>query len=83
MLLKLYHIQQSLSSHAEDIRRQNGVLAGLRNDQRVHEEELEKARADQAKSRSAVVQKEKRIKKAEKALEAKVYLPLDMTECCD
>lgn len=74
ILFKLYHIQQSLSSHAEDIKRQNVTLAGLREEQRTHEEELEKARADQARSRTAVMQKEKRVKRAEKALETKVFL---------
>ena len=73
-LLKLFHIQKSLSSHAEDIKKQNATLADLRREQRKHETELEKARQDQAKTRSAVISKEKRIKKAEKALEAKVSL---------
>lgn len=74
ILFKLYHIQQALSSHAEDIRRQNGTLTTLRAEQRANDEELEGARAEQAKSRSTVMQKEKRLKKAEKALEGKVCL---------
>ena len=73
ILFKLYHIQQALSSHAEDIRRQNDTLATLREEQQANEDELEKARAGQAKSRSAVMQKEKRVKRAEKALEGKVW----------
>jgi structural maintenance of chromosome 1 len=72
ILFKLYHIQQALSSHAEDIRRQNGTLTTLREEQHANDTELEKVRADQAKSRSAVMQKEKRVKRAEKALEGKV-----------
>lgn len=72
ILFKLYHIQQSLSSHAEDIKRQNETLSDLREQQNENEEELEKARADQAKARSAHMQKEKRVKKAEKSLENKV-----------
>lgn len=71
-LVKLFHIQKSLATHAEDIRAQNATLADLRKEQRKHEAELEKARQEQAKSRSAVMAKEKRIKKAEKALETKV-----------
>lgn len=38
----------------------------------MHDKELEGARAEQAKARASVMQKEKRIKKAEKTLEAKV-----------
>lgn len=72
ILLKLYHIQTALSTHANDIKTQNEALAGLRQEQRVHDRALEDARADQARARTDVMQKEKRIKKAEKALEAKV-----------
>ncbi|KAI0692899.1 cohesin complex subunit psm1 [Cytidiella melzeri] len=70
-LWKLYHIQEQLSAHAEEIKRQNGTLVGLRKEQRAYEGELEKARQEQAKARSAVMSKEKRIKKAEKALDGK------------
>ena len=72
ILLKLYHIQSALSTHARDIQAQNETLAGLREEQRVHNAELESARADQARVRNGVMQKEKQIKKAEKALENKV-----------
>lgn len=72
ILLKLYHIEQELQQHAQAIRNQNRTLAGLREEQRKHEQELEAARAEQARARSSVMQKEKRIKKAEKALEGKV-----------
>ena len=61
-----------MSSHAEDIRRQNETLVDLRGQQTANDEELEKARADQAKARGAHMQKEKRVKKAEKTLENKV-----------
>lgn len=71
ILFKLYHIQQSLEEHAEAIKAQNQTLVGLREEQRQHQQELEEARAEQARARSVVLQKEKRIKKAEKALEAK------------
>ena len=71
-LWKLYHIQEQLSSHAEEIKKQNGTLIDLRKEQRAYEAELEKARQEQAKARSSVMSKEKRIKKAEKALEGKV-----------
>ena len=71
ILFKLYHIEQSLDEHARAIREQNKTLAGLRQEQRKHEKALEEARSEQAKSRGLVMQKEKRIKKAEKALETK------------
>jgi structural maintenance of chromosome 1 len=44
----------------------------LREERKVHDEELEASRAQQAKARAAVMQKEKNIKKDEKALEGKV-----------
>ncbi|TBU39664.1 condensin complex subunit SMC1 [Dichomitus squalens] len=69
ILYKLYHIQQSLDEHAQAIRDQNKALVGLRKEQQKHEKALEEARSEQAKSRGAVMQKEKKIKKAEKALE--------------
>lgn len=72
ILFKLYHIQKSLEEHARAIKEQNQTLAGLRAEQRKHEKALEDARAEQAKARSNVMQKEKRIKRAEKALETKV-----------
>lgn len=72
ILLKLYHIQTALATHANDIKTRNEALAGLRQEQRVHERALEDARAEQARARTDVMQKEKRIKKAEKTLEGKV-----------
>ena len=80
ILCKLYHIQQSLDEHAQAIREQNRALVGLRQEQRRHEKALEDARAEQAKARGVVMQKEKRIKKAEKALELKVR-PFSLV-CC-
>ena len=62
----------SLEEHAHAITEQNKALAGLRQEQRKHEKALEEARSEQAKARGNVMQKEKRIKKAEKALETKV-----------
>jgi structural maintenance of chromosome 1 len=41
-------------------------------DRSTNKSHLEEARAEQARTRSAVVQEEKKVKKAEKALEAKV-----------
>ena len=79
ILVKLYHIQRSLEEHARAIKEQNQTLAGLRAEQRKHEKALEDARADQAKARSNVMQKEKRIKKAEKALETKARIRLTNT----
>ncbi|KAL0571911.1 Structural maintenance of chromosomes protein 1 [Marasmius crinis-equi] len=71
ILFKLYHIEDSIEVNAHEIRKQNKALAGLREEQRVHDKALEDARADQAKARSSVMQAEKKIKKAEKALDAK------------
>ncbi|KAI8982948.1 condensin complex subunit SMC1 [Trametes punicea] len=71
ILVRLYHIQRSLETHARAIKQQNQTLAGLREEQRKHEKALEDARSEQARARSNVMQKEKRIKKAEKALETK------------
>ena len=78
ILYKLYHIQQSLDEHAQAIRDQNKALVGLRKEQQKHEKALEEARSEQAKSRGAVMQKEKRIKKAEKALETQVRVAMCM-----
>jgi len=59
-----------------EIKSQNKALAGLREEQRVHDKALEGARAEQAKVRTTVMQLEKKIKKAEKALDGKVSLVL-------
>lgn len=45
----------------------------------MHDKELETARADQAKARGTVMQKEKAIKKAEKALDSKVCVAANAT----
>ncbi|KAL4266841.1 SMC family protein [Pleurotus pulmonarius] len=71
ILYKLYHIEEAIDDNTREINSQNKTLAGLREQQRVHDEALEAARAEQAKARTSVMQKEKKIKKAEKALEAK------------
>lgn len=72
MLFKLFHIEESLERNAREIKDQARTLAGLREEQRTHDEELENARAEQAKARSSAMQKEKRVKRAEKNLEGKV-----------
>jgi structural maintenance of chromosome 1 len=59
-----------LNSH--QIKSQNKALNGLREEQRVHDKALDGARAEQAKVRATVMQMEKKIKKAEKALDGKV-----------
>ncbi|CAK5262899.1 unnamed protein product [Mycena citricolor] len=71
MLYKLFHIEEAIETNAHDIREQNKVVKGLREEQREHDRALESARADQAKARSGVMQLEKKIKKAEKQLDAK------------
>ena len=73
ILYKLFHIEESIERNAREIKTQNKALAALREDQRVHDKALEDARREQAQARSTVMQKEKKIKKAEKALDAKVF----------
>ena len=72
-MFKLYNIQESLSVHAEEIKNANEQLVGLRAEQQECEEALEETRTEQARQRTDVMQKEKRLKKAEKALEGKVF----------
>ena len=81
VLTKLYHIDLGIEDNTRTIVKMNKELAGLRQEQKEHDRELEAARADQAKARTAVMQKEKNIKKAEKALEAKVRrFPLEYVD---
>jgi hypothetical protein len=62
-----------MEKNALEIKSQNKTLGGLREEHRVHEEALAEARKEQAKARTNVTQKERRIKKAEKALDLKVW----------
>ncbi|KAH7906967.1 RecF/RecN/SMC [Hygrophoropsis aurantiaca] len=71
ILYKLFHIEEAIEKNVREIKNQNKTLAGLREDQRVHDKALEDARSDQARARTNVMQKDKKIKKAEKALESK------------
>lgn len=71
-LFKLFQIEESIEDNSRKIVSKNKELAGLREEQRVHDKALEAARAEQAKSRSSVMQKEKNIKKAEKNLDGRV-----------
>ena len=59
-------------SNSDTIVKKNKELKGYRDERRQHEKALEAARADQAKARGAVMQKEKAIKKTEKTLDARV-----------
>ena len=72
ILYKLFHIEESIEQNGREINTKNKALASLREEQRVHDAALEAARSEQAKAKSNVMQKEKRIKKSEKALEARV-----------
>jgi structural maintenance of chromosome 1 len=72
VLYKLFHIEESIERNMREITSQNKALAGFRQEQRAHDAALDAARADQAKAKSAVMQKAKRIKKTEKAIEDKV-----------
>ena len=72
ILVKLFHIEEAIENNTRAIVKKNKELTGLREEQRVHDNALEAARTEQAKARTAVMQKEKGIKKAEKALDGKV-----------
>ena len=71
----MYQIEESMEANSRTIIAKNKDLAGLREEQRVHNEALDAARAEQAKVRTTAMQKEKGIKKADKALEDKVRIP--------
>ncbi|KAG6915096.1 hypothetical protein DXG01_013475 [Tephrocybe rancida] len=70
-LFKLFQIEESIEDNSRNIVGKNKELAGLRQEQRIHDKALEGARAEQAKVRSTVMQKEKNIKKSEKTLDGK------------
>lgn len=72
MLFKLYHIEESIEGNVHQIKSKNKSLVGLRQEHRAQEKALDAARAEQAKSRTSVMQVERNIKKAEKALDGKV-----------
>ncbi|KAJ6610416.1 condensin complex subunit SMC1 [Mycena sp. CBHHK59/15] len=71
ILFKLFHIEEAIENNAREIRAQNKELKSLRAEQRVHDQALEAARAEQGKTRTSVMQMERKIKKAEKALDGK------------
>lgn len=71
ILFKLYQIEESMEMNSRTVIAKNKGLAGLREEQRVHNEALDAARSEQAKVRATAMQKEKGIKKAEKALDGK------------
>ena len=73
ILTKLYHIDLGIEDNSRNIVKKNKELGALRKEQKVHDEEVEVSRAQQAKARATVMQKEKNIKRAEKALEGKVF----------
>lgn len=73
VLYKLYHIEESLTANASEIRKQSRALNGLREDQHRQQQALDNTRAEQAKSKTEVSREERKLKRAEKALEAKVY----------
>ena len=74
ILYKLFHIEESIDQNVRDIKEKNKTLSGLREEQRVHDAALDEARKEQAQARAGVMQKEKKIKKGEKTLDAKVPL---------
>lgn len=72
ILYKLFHIEEALEANARDIQTKSKALDGLRSEHGENQTALEEARAEQARARTTVVREEKKVKKAEKALEAKV-----------
>lgn len=72
-LYKLYHIAQKLESSRESIEARAPRLQGLRDDKAEADDALADARKEQATARAQVTAKEKRVKKAEKALDNKVW----------
>lgn len=72
LLCKLWNIEQTLERNANEIKEQSKVLVGLRNDKAAADDALDGARRAQATARTVVATREKRLKKAEKALEARV-----------
>lgn len=71
-LYKLYHIEESLKANASEIQKQSRALNGLREDQHRQQQALDRTRAEQAKAKTEVSREERKLKRAEKALEAKV-----------
>jgi structural maintenance of chromosome 1 len=74
MLWKLWHIEEGLERNTREIKSKNKELEGLRADRDVRDQQLTAARAQQATSRTTVIQKERQIKRAEQTLEALVCL---------
>jgi len=70
----LYHIDLGIEDNTRNIVKKNKDLAGLREEQKVFDAEVDAARAQQAKTRAAVMQKEKNMKKTEKTLEGRVIM---------
>jgi len=71
-LYKLYHIEESLKANASEIQRQSRALSGFREDQHQRQQALDDTRAEQARSKTEVSREERKLKRAEKALETKV-----------
>jgi structural maintenance of chromosome 1 len=78
-LFKLFHIEESIEADVLEIQSKSKALNGLREEQRVHDQELDAARGEQAKARTAVMAKEKKMKKAEKSVEARVCCAIKST----
>ncbi|KAJ3905523.1 P-loop containing nucleoside triphosphate hydrolase protein [Lentinula edodes] len=71
VLFKLYHVEESIERNAHEIRTKNKDLGRQREEQRINDESLETARAEQARARTGAMQMEKKIKRGEKALDSK------------
>jgi len=71
-LYKLYHIEESLKANTSEIQKQSHALSGFREDQHRRQQNLDATRAEQARSKTEVSREERKLKRAEKALETKV-----------
>ena len=71
ILHKLYNIQTALSEHASAIRDSSRQLVDLNREREQCEEEHNTTRAAHARAKTVLSREEKRVKRAEKALEGK------------
>jgi len=83
ILFKLFHIEESIDRNVVEIKNKSKDIDGLQAEQERHDEALERVRASQARSRNSVMQMEKKIKKADKSLEAKVCFIDYTTRACN
>lgn len=81
-LWKLYHTEEEIEENVRQINVQAKAVTQLRKEQAVRDGGLKEARETQAAARSAVMSCEKKVKKAEKSLDKKVFLPRSILFDC-